>query len=65
MLDLAQRGMLHYTQAPRLHVGMLFVHKKDGRLRMIIDARASNLMFSTAIQIFIFNHDINLESLTD
>ena len=36
---------LHWTKRPKGRVGIFFVWKSDGRIRMIIDARQPNRMF--------------------
>ena len=46
--DLKSRGMLTATLSPLEHVGMLFVHKSNGGLRLILDARRSNAHFLTS-----------------
>ena len=43
---LHKAGYLVYTQRPKGHCGVFFVHKSDGqKIRMIIDARGTNMMF--------------------
>ena len=43
--DLQRRGLLSYTRTAKSFCGMFFVCKKDGSLRLIIDARGTNEMF--------------------
>jgi len=43
--ELQGKGLLRWTRTPKEHVGVFFVKKKNGRLRMVIDARASNVHF--------------------
>ena len=39
-------GMLQFTQHPKNHVGVFFVHKSDKqKIRLIVDARSSNALF--------------------
>ena len=43
---LHKAGYLVYTERPKGHCGVCFVHKSDGqKIRMIIDARGTNMMF--------------------
>ena len=42
ILDLAEHQIIGFTQRPAQEVGCFFVKKKDGRLRLIVDARATN-----------------------
>ena len=39
---LADHGIIGFTQRPAQQVGCFFVKKKDGRLRLIVDARRTN-----------------------
>jgi hypothetical protein len=43
--DLYKRKLLMFTRRPKERVGVFFVLKKDGSLRMIIDARRTNARF--------------------
>ena len=43
--ELLGRGVLQWTLDPAEFVGLFFVPKKDNRLRLIVDARASNQHF--------------------
>eukprot|EP00973_Karenia_brevis_P078308 10873512-Karenia_brevis.AAC.1 len=43
--DLDSRGYLYWCEAPKEFVTPFFVCKKDGRQRMIIDCRKTNLRF--------------------
>lgn len=43
--DLQGRGLLHFTRQPQEFVGVFFVKKKSGALRLIIDARPANRRF--------------------
>ena len=40
--NLKSRGLIRYTITPRQHVTLFFVRKKNGKLRLIIDAREVN-----------------------
>ena len=39
------RGMIAFTDKPYDSVGIFFVKKKDGRLRLVVDARRPNMRF--------------------
>ena len=43
--DLASCGMIYLGPMPRCKLGFFFVTKKDGRLRLIVDARVANTFF--------------------
>ena len=43
--DLARRGLLGFCSKPRSKVGVFFVKKKSGQLRLVIDARPANRVF--------------------
>jgi len=45
VIDLKRRGLLRFTRDPLELVGVFFVSKKSGALRLIIDARRSNAWF--------------------
>ena len=47
MRRLHDAGMLEYTleEADPIGVGMFFVKKKDGKLRLVVDGRRSNVAF--------------------
>jgi hypothetical protein len=45
--DFKRRCLLRWTRAPKERVGVFFVRKKDGKLRLIIDARRTNQRFRT------------------
>ena len=53
--DLKQRGMVRFTRRPKGHVTVLFVFKKSGQLRMIVDARRVDNLFNISA---IGQHDI-------
>ena len=44
--DLHESGMLAFTSQPSCAASVFFVKKKDGRLRLIVDARVANRQFS-------------------
>ena len=43
--ELVQSNLVGFTTRPRSQVGLFFVSKKSGKLRMIIDARRTNKLF--------------------
>ena len=43
--ELDRRGLIHWSRRPRERVGVFFAAKKNGKLRMIIDCRRTNLRF--------------------
>ena len=43
--DLVRCQLVGFTSSPRVQVGIFFVSKKNGKLRMIIDARRTNKLF--------------------
>lgn len=43
--ELVESGLVGFTTNPRSQVGLFFVSKKSGKLRMIIDARRTNKLF--------------------
>jgi len=45
LVELDRRGLLHWSQQPAEEVGIFFVAKTNGKLRMIVDCRRSNLRF--------------------
>ena len=44
--DLHERALVHWTLNPKERVTIFFVRKKDGSLRMVIDARRPNRVFA-------------------
>ena len=43
--DMVRCRLVGFTDSPRVQVGIFFVSKKNGKLRMIIDARRTNKLF--------------------
>ena len=43
--DLEKRGLVKFSVACQEQVGLFFVKKKSGQLRMILDARRTNARF--------------------
>ena len=44
VVRLAERSIVGFAQKPKNEVGCFFVKKKDGRLRLIVDARSTNVL---------------------
>ena len=45
--DLYRAGLIRFTISPRVQIGAFFVTKKNGKQRLIIDCRRTNLLFKT------------------
>ena len=45
--DLYRAGLSRFTTTPRVQIGAFFVTKKNGKQRLIIDCRRTNLLFKT------------------
>ena len=45
--ELYRASVIRFTETPRVSLGVFFVSKKSGKLRMIFDARRSNLLFKS------------------
>ena len=45
VMDLYSRGLVHFTQDPKEFCTVFFVRKKNGSLRLVVDARRSNRRF--------------------
>ena len=45
MKEMYSRGLLRFTRNPLSYVGVFFVKRKDGTIRLILDARRTNRLF--------------------
>ena len=52
------RGMLSATLSPLEHVGMFFVHKSNGGLRLILDARRLNAHFLPPLGVRLLSSEV-------